>query len=101
LVKAFREDAMTLRQIVYTLIILAIIIGVTFFAVSNFQDVDATIPLIGTFHTKLFVVIVLSFAAGYFSSSLIAFLSRLLSRPEKRKTEKEESEVDVENRPVP
>ncbi len=88
---------MTFRQIVYTLIILAIIVGVTFFAVSNFQDVDATIPLIGTFHTKLFVVIVLSFAAGYLSSSLIAFLSRLLSRPAKKEAEKE---VNVEDRSI-
>jgi len=86
---------MSFKQVIYTLLILVIIVGVTFFAVSNFQDVDATIPLVGTFHTKLFVVIVLSFAAGYFTSSLISFLTRLLSRKEKVK------EKEVENRPVP
>jgi len=86
---------MSFKQVIYTLLILVIIVGVTFFAVSNFQDVDATIPFVGTFHTKLFVVIVLSFAAGYFAGSLISFLTRLLSRKEKVK------EREVENRSVP
>lgn len=87
---------MTLKQNFYATLVAVIVIGVTLFALQNFQDVVVTIPFVGEFKTKLFVVIVFSFFAGFLAAGFISLILQIFSLPSKFKKEKK-----VENRPVP
>jgi len=86
---------MTLKQNFYATLVAVIVIGVTLFALQNFQDVNVTIPFVGEFKTKLFVVIVFSFLAGFLTAGFISLILQIFSLPSKLKREK-----SVENRPV-
>jgi len=86
---------MTFKQTIYSVIVAAIVIGVSLFALQNFQDVNVSVPFVGTFHTKLFLVIVLSFFFGFLTASFISLLIKLFSLPSNIRRKK------VENRPVP
>ncbi len=70
-----------MKQNVYAIIIAVIVVGVTFFALQNFQDVNVSIPFVGNFHTKLFVVIVFSFVLGFMTASFLSLILRIFSIP--------------------
>ena len=70
---------MTLKQNIYFLIVAIIVIAVTLFALQNFQDVDVTIPFVGVFHTKIFVVVVFSFLAGFLAAGLLSLILKIFS----------------------
>jgi uncharacterized integral membrane protein len=72
---------MTLKQNIYFLIMAIIVIAVTLFALQNFQDVDVTIPFVGVFHTKIFVVVVFSFLAGFLAAGLLSLVLKIFSIP--------------------
>ncbi|WP_083797273.1 lipopolysaccharide assembly protein LapA domain-containing protein [Thermovibrio ammonificans] len=84
---------MTLKQNVYAIIVTLIVGGVTLFALQNFQDVNVTIPFVGVFHTKLFVVIVFSFLAGFLTAGFLSLIMKLFALPTtiKRKRRKGEA----------
>ncbi len=86
---------MTFKQTVYSVIVAAIVIGVSLFALQNFQDVNVSVPFVGTFHTKLFLVIVLSFFSGFLTASFMSLLLKLFSLPSNIRRKKR-----VEDRPV-
>jgi len=80
---------MTLKQNFYAVLVAVIVIGVTLFALQNFQDVSVTIPFVGEFKTKLFVVIVFSFLAGFLTAGFLSLILKIFSLPSKiRKKEK-------------
>ncbi len=80
---------MTLKQNLYAILVAAIVGGVTLFALQNFQDVNVTIPFVGEFKTKLFVVIVFSFLAGFLAAGFLSLILKIFSLPSKmRKKEK-------------
>jgi len=88
---------MTLKQNFYAVLVAVIVGGVTLFALQNFQDVNVTIPFLGEFKTKLFVVIVFSFLSGFLTAGFLSLILKIFSLPSKiRKKEKR-----VEDRPVP
>ncbi len=82
---------MTLKQNVYAVIVAIIVVGVTLFALQNFQDVDVSIPFIGSFHTKLFVVIVFSFILGFMTASFLSLILRIFSIPSAMREKRRES----------
>ena len=80
---------MTLKQNFYAVLVAVIVVGVTLFALQNFQDVDVTIPFVGEFKTKLFVVIVFSFISGFLTAGFLSLILKIFSLPSKmRKKEK-------------
>ena len=80
---------MTLKQNFYAVLVAVIVTGVTLFALQNFQDVSVTIPFIGEFKTKLFVVIVFSFLAGFLTAGFLSLILKIFSIPSRiRKKEK-------------
>ena len=80
---------MTLKQNFYAILVAVIVIGVTLFALQNFQDVNVTIPFVGEFKTKLFVVIVFSFISGFLTAGFLSLILKIVSLPSKmRKKEK-------------
>jgi uncharacterized integral membrane protein len=85
---------MTLKQNFYALLVALIVVGVSVFALQNFQDVDVTVPLVGVFHTKLFVVIVFSFTAGFLTAGFLSLILKIFSLPSNIRRKR------VENRPV-
>lgn len=88
---------MTLKQNFYAVLVAVIVGGVTLFALQNFQDVNVTIPFLGEFKTKLFVVIVFSFLSGFLTAGFLSLILKIFSLPSKiRKKEKR-----VEDRSVP
>ncbi len=88
---------MTLKQNFYAVLVAVIVVGVTLFALQNFQDVNVTIPFLGEFKTKLFVVIVFSFLSGFLTAGFLSLILKIFSLPSKmRKKEKR-----VEDRSVP
>lgn len=87
---------MTLKQNLYFIVIATIVVAVTLFALQNFEDVDVTIPVIGIFHTKIFVVVVFSFLAGFLTAGLLSLILKLFSIPSNIKNKRENSA----NRPV-
>jgi uncharacterized integral membrane protein len=87
---------MTLKQNVYAVIVAAIVLGVTLFALQNFQDVDVSVPFVGVFHTKLFVVIVFSYIAGFLTAGFLSLILKIFSLPSNLKKRRK-----VEDRPVP
>ena len=86
---------MTLKQNVYAVIVAAIVLGVTLFALQNFQDVDVSVPFVGVFHTKLFVVIVFSYIAGFLTAGFLSLILKIFSLPSNLKKRRK-----VEDRPV-
>ncbi|WP_142934409.1 lipopolysaccharide assembly protein LapA domain-containing protein [Balnearium lithotrophicum] len=88
---------MTLKQYFYSVVVTSIVLAVSLFALQNFQDVEVTIPFIGVFKTKLFVVIVFSFFSGFLTAGFLSLIFKIFSIPSniKRKREK-----NVEDRPV-
>ena len=72
---------MSLRQNIYAVLVALIVLCVTIFALENFQDVDVTIPFVGIFHTKLFVVIVFSFFLGLLTAGFLSLVLKILSLP--------------------
>jgi uncharacterized integral membrane protein len=68
---------MTLKQNLYAILIALIVVGVSLFALYNFQDVDVTVPFVGVFHTKLFVVIVFSFTAGFLTAGFLSLVFKI------------------------
>ncbi len=83
---------MTLKQNFYAVVIAVIVIGVTLFALHNFQDVEVTIPLIGVFRTKVFVVIVFSFIAGFLTAGFLSLLFKIFSIPSNIRKKRERGE---------
>ncbi len=80
---------MTLKQNFYAVLVAIIVVGVTLFALQNFQDVSVTIPFLGEFKTKLFVVIVFSFLSGFLTAGFLSLILKIFSLPSKmRKKEK-------------
>ena len=80
---------MTLKQNFYAVLVAVIVVGVTLFALQNFQDVNVTIPFVGEFKTKLFVVIVFSFISGFLTAGFLSLILKIVSLPSKmRKKEK-------------
>ncbi len=88
---------MTLKQYFYSVVVTAIVVGVTLFALQNFQDVEVAIPLVGVFKTKLFVVIVFSFFSGFLTAGFLSLLFKIFSIPSNIRKKREER---VEVRPV-
>jgi len=88
---------MTFKQTVYSFIVALIVIAVTLFALQNFQDVNVAIPFVGVFHTKLFVVIVFSFIAGFLTAGVLSLLLKIITLPEtikkKRKVKSETGSI--------
>jgi len=82
---------MTLKQNIYFLIVAIIVIAVTLFALQNFQDVDVTIPFVGVFHTKIFVVIVFSFLAGFLAAGLLSLILKIFSIPSNIRSKRKKS----------
>ena len=82
---------MTLKQNIYFLILAIIAIAVTLFALQNFQDVDVTIPFVGVFHTKIFVVVVFSFLAGFLAAGLLSLILKIFSIPSNIRSKRKES----------
>ena len=82
---------MTLKQNVYAVLIAIIVGGVSLFALQNFQDVNVSIPFVGTIHTKLFVVIVFSFLAGFLTAGFLSLILKLFSLPSNLKKRREKS----------
>jgi uncharacterized integral membrane protein len=82
---------MTLKQNIYSLIVALIVVGVTLFALQNFQDVDVTIPFVGVFHTKVFVVIVFSFSAGFLTAGFLSLILKIFTLPSTLKERKRRS----------
>jgi len=72
---------MTFKQNVYSVVVALIVAGVTLLSLQNFQDVDVTIPFVGVFHTKLFVVIVFSFLAGFLTAGFISLILKIFTIP--------------------
>ena len=72
---------MSFRQNIYAIFVALIVLCITIFALKNFQDVDVTIPFIGVFHTKLFVVIVFSFFLGFLTAGFLSLVLKILSLP--------------------
>ncbi|WP_163327910.1 lipopolysaccharide assembly protein LapA domain-containing protein [Desulfurobacterium thermolithotrophum] len=70
-----------------------IVIGVTLFALYNFQDVSVTIPFVGMFHTKVFVVIVFSFVAGFLAAGFLSLILKIFSIPSNIKSKRKEGEI--------
>jgi uncharacterized integral membrane protein len=89
---------MTLKQYFYSVVVTLIVVGVSLFALQNFQDVNVTIPFVGIFKTKLFMVIVFSFFSGFLTAGFISLLFKLFSVPSKFR-KKEEKKLEV--RPIP
>jgi uncharacterized integral membrane protein len=87
---------MTFKQNVYALIIAVIVVGVSLFALQNFQDVDVSVPFVGVFHTKLFVVIVFSFIAGFLTAGFLSLILKIFSIPSNLRRKRQS-----EDRPVP
>lgn len=84
---------MTLKQNFYAVLMAVIVIGVTLFALQNFQDVNVTIPFIGEFKTKLFVVIVFSFISGFLTAGFLSLILKIFTLPSKMK--KKEKSVEA------
>ena len=82
---------MTLKQNIYFLIVAIIVVAVTLFALQNFQDVDVTIPFVGVFHTKIFVVVVFSFLAGFLEAGLLSLVLKIFSIPSNIRSKRKES----------
>jgi len=89
---------MTFKQNVYASLIALIVVGVTLLSLQNFQDVDVTIPFVGVFHTKLFVVIVFSFLAGFLTAGFLSLILKIFTFPS---TLKERKRRSGETGPVP
>ena len=89
---------MTFKQNVYASLIALIVVGVTLLSLQNFQDVDVTIPFVGVFHTKLFVVIVFSFLAGFLTAGFLSLILKMFTFPS---TLKERKRRSSETGPVP
>ncbi len=87
---------MTLKQNVYALMIAIIVAGVSLFALQNFQDVNVSVPFVGVFHTKLFVVIVFSYIAGFLTAGFLSLILKIFSIPSNLRRKRQ-----VEDRPVP
>jgi len=87
---------MTLKQNIYAVIVAVIVLGVTLFALQNFQDVDVSVPFVGVFHTKLFVVIVFSYIAGFLTAGFLSLILKIFALPSNLRRKKK-----VEDRPVP
>lgn len=92
------EVKMTFKQTVYSFVVALIVVAVTLFALQNFQDVNVAIPFVGVFHTKLFVVIVFSFIAGFLTAGILSLLLKIITLPE---TLKKKRKVKGEAGPVP
>ncbi|WP_457677725.1 hypothetical protein [Thermovibrio sp.] len=86
---------MTLKQNLYAIIIAFIVVGVSLFALQNFQDVNVSVPFVGVFHTKLFVVIVFSYVAGFLTAGFLSLILKIFSIPSNLRRRR------VEDRPVP
>ncbi len=85
---------MTLKQYFYSVVVTLIVVGVSLFALQNFQDVNVAIPFVGNFKTKLFIVIVFSFFSGFLTAGFISLLFKLFSVPSMLK-KKGETKVEV------
>ncbi len=72
---------MGLKRDIYAVFLVLIIVGISFLAMENLQDVDVTVPYIGFFHTKLFIVMISSFILGFLTSEVFSLLIRLFSIP--------------------
>ncbi|WP_457567858.1 hypothetical protein [Desulfurobacterium sp.] len=70
---------MTFKQLLYSVFIAAIVICVSLFALSNFQDVNVVIPFVGAYRTKLFMLIIVSYIAGFLTAAFLSLLTRLFS----------------------
>ncbi|WP_022846219.1 MULTISPECIES: lipopolysaccharide assembly protein LapA domain-containing protein [unclassified Desulfurobacterium] len=70
---------MTFKQLLYSIFIAAIVIAVSLFALSNFQDVNVVIPFVGAYKTKLFMLIIISYIAGFLTAAFLSLLTRLFS----------------------
>jgi uncharacterized integral membrane protein len=79
---------MTLKQNIYSLIVAFIVVAVSLFALQNFQDVKVSVPFIGVFQTKLFVVIVFSFIAGFLTAGFLSLILKIFSLPSNLKRRK-------------
>ena len=79
---------MTFKQFFYSSLMALIVVAVTLFALKNFQDVEVVIPFLGTFHTKVFVVVVFSFLAGFITSGLLSIILKIFSLPSNLKKRK-------------
>jgi uncharacterized integral membrane protein len=88
---------MTLKQYFYSVVVTLIVLAVSLFALQNFQDVEVTIPFVGVFKTKLFVVIVFSFFSGFLTAGFLSLIFKIFSIPSNIKKKREKN---VENRPV-
>ncbi len=88
---------MTFKQTVYSFLVALIVVAVTLFALQNFQDVNVAIPFVGVFHTKLFVVIVFSFLAGFLTAGILSLLLKIITLPE---TLKKKRKVKSETGPI-
>ncbi|SNR58539.1 lipopolysaccharide assembly protein LapA domain-containing protein [Desulfurobacterium atlanticum] len=84
---------MSLKQVLYSVFVAALILAVSLFALMNLQDVTVVIPFLGEYQTKLFMLIVVSYIAGFLTAAFLSLLTRLFSIPSRRKKERE-------NRPV-
>ena len=84
---------MTLKQNFYALLVASIVIGVSVFALQNFQDVEVTIPFLGEFKTKLFVVIVVSFFSGFLTAGFLSLILKIFSLPSKIKNREKSVEA--------
>ncbi|OMH40993.1 hypothetical protein [Desulfurobacterium indicum] len=84
---------MTFKQLIYSIFIAAIVIAVSLFALSNFQDVNVVIPFIGAYKTKLFMLIVVSYIAGFLTAAFLSLLTRLFSISFRRGKKSEDRSV--------
>ena len=86
---------MTFKQNLYSIIVAVIVVGVSLFALQNFQDVDVSVPFVGVFHTKLFVVIVFSFVSGFLTAGFLSLILKIFSIPSnlKRRGQSEDRPV--------
>ncbi len=76
---------MTLKQFFYTGMIVVVVFLVAVFAVSNYQNVIVSIPFMGSYKTKLFLVIIAAYFAGFFTAAFLSLISRLLPSNRRKK----------------
>ena len=84
---------MSFKQILYSIFVAAIVLAVSLFALMNLQDVTVVIPFFGEYPTKLFMLIVVSYIAGFLTAAFISLLARIFSIPSRRRKEREDRSV--------